>query len=78
MIQYGDITVRKKLLLDNFDRELEHMVDGSGHPPRGSAKKHVTADSDQGQDVSIQSVLLGWELEFTGINKPSLLLNQSQ
>lgn len=78
MIQYGDITVRKKLLLDNFDRELEYMVDGSGHPPRGSAKKYVTANSDQGQDVSIQTVLLGCKLEFTGINKPSLLLNQSQ
>lgn len=78
MIQYGDITVRKKLLLDDFDRELEHMVDGSSHPPRGSAKKYVTANSDQGQDVSRQSVLLGWELEFTGINKPSLLLNQTQ
>lgn len=49
------------------------MVDGSGHPPRGFAKKYVTANSDQGQDVSIQSVLLGWELEFTGINNPTQL-----
>lgn len=54
MNQYGDITVCKKLLLDNVDWELEYMVDRSGHPPRSAAEKYVTADPAQGQDVSIE------------------------